>query len=152
MVVRVLGRDMLVSDLQNAKQNWDKITDAIAQIDFKGYMNLEVLHFYEMFPKVTLEFLESWSTSKSPWLKASAIMFQRKMKDKTNKEILGRFISENLVTNDEIVNRAIGSALRDYSKSNHEWVLENVVMNSEKMNKKTKQEAIKWIDSKGLIK
>ena len=53
---------------------------------------------------------------------------------------------------DEIVNRAIGSALRDYSKSNHEWVLENVVMNSEKMNKKTKQEAIKWIDSKGLIK
>ena len=79
-------------------------------------------------------------------------MFQRKMKDKTNKEILGRFISENLVTNDEIVNRAIGSALRDYSKSNHEWVLENVVMNSEKMNKKTKQEAIKWIDSKGLIK
>ena len=36
------------------KQNWDKITDAIAQIDFKGYMNLEVLHFYEMFPRELL--------------------------------------------------------------------------------------------------
>lgn len=121
--------------------------------DTTEYIATELVsHFYEMFPKVTLEFLESWSASKSPWLKASAIMFQRKMKDKTDKEILGRFISENLGTNDEIVNRAIGSALRDYSKSNHEWVLENVVKNSEKMNKKTKQEAIKWIDSKGLIK
>jgi len=121
--------------------------------DTTEYIAIElVAHFYEMFPRVTLEFLESWSASKNPWLKATAIMFQRKMKDKTDKEILGRFISENLGTTDEIVNRAIGSALRDYSKSNHEWVLEYVVRYSEKMNKKTKQEAIKWIDSKGLIK
>jgi len=32
------------------RQNWDAITDALAAIDFKGYMNLEVLHFYEHFP------------------------------------------------------------------------------------------------------
>ncbi|MBR5984495.1 MAG: DNA alkylation repair protein [Bacteroidales bacterium] len=121
--------------------------------DTTEYIATELVsHFYEMFPKVTLEFLESWSASKSPWLKATAIMFQRKMKDKTDKELLGRFISENLGTSDEIINRSIGSALRDYSKTNHKWVLENVVQNSEKMNKKTKQEAIKWIDSKGLIK
>jgi len=121
--------------------------------DTTEYIAIDLVsHFYEMFPKVTLEFLESWSASKSPWLKATAIMFQRKMKDKTDKELLGRFISENLGTDDEIVNKAIGSALRDYSKTNHKWVLETVVRNSEKMNKKTKQEAIKWIDSKGLIK
>lgn len=33
------------------KQNWDAITDALAAIDFQGYFNLEVLHFYEMFPR-----------------------------------------------------------------------------------------------------
>lgn len=32
------------------KQDWEKTTDAIAAIGFKGYMNLEVLHFYESFP------------------------------------------------------------------------------------------------------
>ncbi|MCQ2428668.1 MAG: sugar phosphate isomerase/epimerase [Clostridia bacterium] len=31
-------------------QHWDKITDALAAIDFSGYMNLEVLHYYEKFP------------------------------------------------------------------------------------------------------
>lgn len=32
------------------KQNWDEITSALAEIDYGGYMNLEVLHFYERFP------------------------------------------------------------------------------------------------------
>ena len=31
--------------------NWDAITDSLAKIGFKGSMNLEVLHFYDRFPK-----------------------------------------------------------------------------------------------------
>lgn len=33
------------------KHDWEAITDAIAKIGFTGMMNLEVLHFYEEFPK-----------------------------------------------------------------------------------------------------
>ena len=32
------------------KHNWDEITSALAEIDYKGYMNLEVLGFYRKFP------------------------------------------------------------------------------------------------------
>ena len=32
-------------------QDWDAFTGALADIDYQGYMNLEVLIFYEMFPK-----------------------------------------------------------------------------------------------------
>ena len=32
------------------KQNWDAIAASLAKIGFRGYMNLEVLHFYEQFP------------------------------------------------------------------------------------------------------
>ena len=32
------------------KHNWDAITTALAKIGYKGYMNLEVLHFYSHFP------------------------------------------------------------------------------------------------------
>ena len=32
------------------KQNWDAVAAALAAIDYQGYMNLEVLHFYERFP------------------------------------------------------------------------------------------------------
>ncbi len=31
--------------------NWDKITEAIAKSGFNGWMNFEILHFYERFPK-----------------------------------------------------------------------------------------------------
>ena len=33
------------------KHDWDKITDALAEIDYQGYMNLEVLGFYRRFPQ-----------------------------------------------------------------------------------------------------
>jgi len=33
------------------KHDWDKITDALAEIDYQGYMNLEVLGFYRKFPE-----------------------------------------------------------------------------------------------------
>lgn len=111
-----------------------------------------ISQFYEMYPEVALEFINSWSESKNQWLKSVAIMFQRKMKEKTDKDLLRKLISDNLTTNNKIVNKAIGSALRDYSKVNHKWVLDFVVQNSDKMDKRTKQEAIKWIDSKKLIK
>lgn len=32
------------------KHDWDAVTDALAAMNFQGYMNLEVLHFYERFP------------------------------------------------------------------------------------------------------
>jgi 3-methyladenine DNA glycosylase AlkD len=121
--------------------------------DTTEYISTEILpHFHKKFPKVSIEFLQSWNESKNQWLKAASIMFQRTMKENTDTGILKNFIVKNLGTNDNIINRAIGSALRDYSKTDHQWVIDFVLENSEKMNNKTKQDAIKWIDSKGLIK
>lgn len=121
--------------------------------DIIEHVTAEVLPcFYEKYPKIALEFLNSWSVSKNQWLKATAIMFQRTCKENTDCELLGKYIMENLNTNYDIVDRAIGAALRCYSKTNHKWVLNFVVQNSATMNKKAKHEAIKWIDSKGLIK
>lgn len=33
---------------------WDQVTQALADIDFQGSMNLEALHYYEMFPRELL--------------------------------------------------------------------------------------------------
>ena len=38
------------------KHNWDAITDALAAIDYQGYFNMEVLHFYEQFPDEMMPF------------------------------------------------------------------------------------------------
>ena len=121
--------------------------------DTVEYISTEIVsQFYEMYPRIATEFIQAWISSKSQWLKATAIMFQRTFKDQTNTELLAESITANISSDSDIVNRAIGAALRNYSKSNYKWVLDFVVKNSAEMNKKTKQEAIKWIDSKGLIK
>ena len=121
--------------------------------DTVEYISTEIVsQFYEMYPRIATEFIQAWISSKSQWLKAAAIMFQRTFKDQTNTELLAESITANISSDSDIVNRAIGAALRNYSKSNYKWVLDFVVKNSAEMNKKTKQEAIKWIDSKGLIK
>lgn len=121
--------------------------------DTVEFISTEIVsQFYEMYPRIATEFIQAWISSKSQWLKAAAIMFQRTFKDQTNTELLAESITANISSNSDIVNRAIGAALRNYSKSNYKWVLDFVVKNSAEMNKKTKQEAIKWIDSKGLIK
>lgn len=121
--------------------------------DTTEYISTEIVsRFYEMYPRIASEFIKAWITSKSQWLKATAIMFQRTFKDKTNTELLAESINSNISSDNKIVNRAIGAALRNYSKSNYKWVLDFVVQNSSKMNKKAKQEAIKWMDSKKLIK
>lgn len=121
--------------------------------DTVEYISTEIVsQFYEMYPRIATEFIQAWISSKSQWLKAAAIMFQRTFKGQTNTELLAESTTANIGSDSDIVNRAIGAALRNYSKSNYKWVLDFVVKNSAEMNKKTKQEAIKWIDSKGLIK
>ena len=107
--------------------------------------------FAKLYPNTAMEFLNTWSQSKNPWLKSAAIMFQRTFKSNTNPEILHKFITENMNTDDYIINKSIGAALRDYSKTDYEWVTNFVVQNSSHLDKIAKHEAIKWINNKGLI-
>lgn len=107
--------------------------------------------FAKLYPSTAMEFLNTWSQSKNPWLKSAAIMYQRTFKTDTNPEILHKFITENMDTDDYIINKSIGAALRDYSKTDYGWVTNFVIQNSSHLDKTAKQEAIKWINNKGLI-
>ena len=133
---------VFIESLLLAKPAWD--TTEIITSDI-------ISDFAKLYPNTAIEFLKTWSQSKSPWLKAAAIMYQRTFKTNTNQNILQQFILENMNTGDNIVNRAIGSALRDYSKTDYEWVTKFIVQNCSQLDKIAKQEAIKWINNKGLI-
>ena len=120
--------------------------------DTTEYISSNIISpFYEKYPGITSKFLDIWSASKNPWLKASTIIFQRTSKEKTDTTLLQKYITENISTDNDIVNKAIWTALRNYSKYNHKWVLNFIMQNSVNMSQKTKQEAIKWIDNKRLI-
>ncbi|MBP2645172.1 MAG: alkylation repair protein [Firmicutes bacterium] len=63
-----------------------------------------------------------WAEVSDLWLKRTAILFQLKYKDRTNTEVLSQVINSNLGTKEFFINKAIGWALREYSKTNPSWV------------------------------
>ncbi|WP_244958726.1 DNA alkylation repair protein [Neisseria shayeganii] len=66
--------------------------------------------------------LLDWSRSDNIWLRRVAIDHQLLRKEKTDTELLEQIICNNLAQKEFFINKAIGWALRDYSKTNPAWV------------------------------
>lgn len=87
-----------------------------------------------------------FSLSDDIWIRRLAIDHQNGRKDKTNKELLSSIILNNLGTKEFFINKAIGWALRDYSKTNQKWVKEFLLEHQEKLSSLSKKEASKYLD------
>lgn len=66
--------------------------------------------------------LIEWSKTDSIWLRRIAINHQRHRKEFMNTDLLETIILNNLEDTEFFINKAIGWILRDYSKTNPEWV------------------------------
>ncbi|AVH75378.1 DNA alkylation repair protein [Weissella koreensis] len=63
-----------------------------------------------------------WSQDDDFWIRRVAIDHQLLRKNETNIELLETILLNNLGSSEFFINKAIGWALRDYSKSNPDWV------------------------------
>ena len=68
------------------------------------------------------ELMLEWSQSDDIWLRRTAILHQLGRKDKTDIGMLERIICNCLGSGEFFINKAIGWALREYSKTDPEWV------------------------------
>ena len=91
--------------------------------------------------KILLE----WSLDENIWLRRIAIDHQLLRKEKTNTELLEKILKNNLGQTEFFINKAIGWALRDYSKTNSEWVKNFIEKNRENMAKLSIKEASKYL-------
>ena len=91
--------------------------------------------------KILLE----WSLDENIWLRRIAIDHQLLRKEKTDIELLEKILKNNLGQTEFFINKAIGWALRDYSKTNPEWVKNFIEKNKEKMVKLSIKEASKYL-------
>ncbi len=69
-------------------------------------------------PEVMDETIDSWSKGEHLWLRRSAILFQLKYKEETDENRLYRYIIQNADSKEFFIQKAIGWALREYSKTN----------------------------------
>ncbi len=89
-----------------------------------------------------------WSVDEDFWLRRIAIDHQLCRKEKTNTELLEKIILNNLGSDEFFINKAIGWSLRDYSKTNPQWVKNFIDKHKEQMSKLSVREAGKYLDSK----
>ena len=115
------------------KSWWDTV-DLLAKVI--GSLVIRI----EGYDQIMLE----WSKDSNIWLKRVAILYQLSLKEKVDKQILERILVGNLGDSEFFINKAIGWALRDYSKYNPEWVREFIKKNKDNMANLSIREASKY--------
>lgn len=113
---------------------WDSV-DTIAKYLLGGYL--------QQFPSETLKVIERFSNSKNMWLNRSAILFQLSYKEKTNFEILISECEKHKHSNEFFIQKAIGWALRDYSRFNPTGV--TAYVNSTNLKPLSSREALRLL-------
>jgi 3-methyladenine DNA glycosylase AlkD len=98
-----------MEELITTKSWWDTV-DAIAP--------KPVGTIAEKYPEVIAETINRWAIDDYLWLRRAAILFQLKYKGQTNAELLYRYIKQNADSKEFFIQKAIGWALREYSKTN----------------------------------
>ncbi|NLT09946.1 MAG: DNA alkylation repair protein [Ruminococcus sp.] len=86
-----------------------------------------------------------WSSDDDIWLRRTAILHQLAYKDKTDCRLLEEMICNCLGSDEFFINKAIGWALREYSKTDPAWVRGFIVRYKDKMNSLSIKEASKYI-------
>ena len=113
---------------------WDSV-DTISKYILGGYLL--------QFPSETLKVIERFSNSENMWLNRSAILFQLSYKDKTNFEILKSKCEKHKHSNEFFIQKAIGWALRDYSRFNPNGV--EAYVNSTNLKPLSRREALRLL-------
>ena len=97
--------------LAQTKSWWDTI----------DFLDRLVGSIIAQFPE-TKEIILSWSCDEDIWLRRLAIDHQLLRKEETDTGLLEKILINNLGQTEFFINKAVGWALRDYSKNNPDWV------------------------------
>ncbi len=116
------------------KSWWDTI-DFIATKLIGGYFN--------MYPGQRDVYVKKWLASNHIWLQRSCLLFQLKYKEKLDPVFLSYVINSLTGTQEFFINKAIGWMLREYSRTNPEWVVE--FTNKTELSRLSRKEALRLI-------
>ena len=123
-----------VKELAQTKPWWDTI-DFLSRL--VGYI---CLHYPE-----TKKLVLDWSTDDDIWLRRLAIEHQLLQKEQTDVLLLEQILLNNLDQTEFFINKAIGWALRDYSKTNPDWVRDFIQMHKEGLTSLSIREGSKYL-------
>lgn len=98
--------------------------------------------FFTKHPELIKKTTKHWNASENYWMQRSSLLFQLKYKNKTDVLLLGKYIVKLSTSKEFFIQKAIGWVLREYSKTNPDWVIDFVDQNS--LSALSKREALKY--------
>lgn len=104
------------------------------------------VHF-QRHPKVRKTYLAKWRKSEDFWLRRACILFQLNYKQDTDFDLLCEIIRENLGSKEFFINKAIGWALRQYTRVDPQAVRDFVA--AAPLSPLSAREAVKWLEKRG---
>ena len=122
------------------KSWWDTV-DSIAA-------GTVAVHF-RRYADVRAETLTRWRASENFWLWRTCILYQLNYKKETDFPLLCEIIRENLGSKEFFINKAIGWALRQYSRVDAQAVRDFVAQTP--LQPLSAREALKWLEKRGNL-
>ena len=99
--------------------------------------------YFKLFPHQLPAVTDRWNESDNMWLQRSSIMFQKAYKKETDVALLKKYILHCKDSKEFFIRKAIGWALREYSKTDPDWVIKFVERHP--LSPLSKREALKRI-------
>lgn len=130
--------DNKLNDLKKiiVKGAWWDITDSMAAGVVGDYLKKYPHH---------LDTMDAWIADENFWIRRTAIIYQLKYKDKTDFTRLTRYMEQCAHEKEFFIRKAIGWALREYSKYNPKAVSHWIEKNDTLLSGLSKREGMKWI-------
>ena len=125
----------VIERMITTKSWWDSVDWIAANI-----AGAHFARFPELIPSVTTR----WMHSDNLWLQRAAILFQLKYKQKTDLDLLGKYILQVGESREFFLRKAAGWAFRTVSAFNPDYVIEFVAQNPQ-LSGLTKKEALRNI-------
>jgi 3-methyladenine DNA glycosylase AlkD len=105
--------------------------------------------YFKQYPDRIKSLTEEWLNSGNIWLQRTCLLFQLKYKTETNTKLLESFIYRLSPSNEFFIRKAIGWALREYSKTDADFVVQFVKTHA--LSGLSEREALKWYRDKGVL-
>ena len=115
---------------------WDYV-DTLATHRLGGLLRKE--------PRVVAKVMRDWSRSDDLWKRRSAILCQLQLKKDTDLALLSDCLAPALPAREFFLRKAIGWALRQYARTDPQWVLAYVREHSAELSPLSQREALKHV-------
>ena len=89
--------------------------------------------------------LRAWAVDDDRWLRRTSVIAQLLAKDRTDVDLLTTAIDANLDDRDFFLRKAIGWALRQYARTNPDWVRAFVAERGNRLSPLSRREALKHL-------